>query len=165
MPLLSGDLASFCLHGAKGEFAPEEISFQNGWSVCCVLASKGYPETSHSGDAIQGLDDISNASVYHAGTKWNADKNCYETNGGRVLAVVAQGDTLSEARQRAHNEIKRFNLTACSAGRTSALPASSDFPRFPPHLPYETGGPSHPPVSFLPCMPDGGQRRAGGQGA
>ena len=110
MPLLSGDLASFCLHGAKGEFAPEEISFQNGWSVCCVLASKGYPETSHSGDAIQGLDDISNASVYHAGTKWNADKNCYETNGGRVLAVVAQGDTLSEARQRAHNEIKKIQF-------------------------------------------------------
>ena len=110
MPLLSGDLASFCPHGAKGEFAPEEISFQNGWSVCCVLASKGYPETSHSGDAIQGLDDISNASVYHAGTKWNADKNCYETNGGRVLAVVAQGDTLSEARQRAHNEIKKIQF-------------------------------------------------------
>ena len=110
MPLLSGDLASFCLHGAKGEFVPEEISFQDGWSVCCVLASKGYPETSHSGDAIQGLDDISNASVYHAGTKWNADKNCYETNGGRVLAVVAQGDTLSEARQRAHNEIKKIQF-------------------------------------------------------
>ena len=96
--------------GAKGEFAPEEISFQNGWSVCCVLASKGYPETSHSGDAIQGLDDISNASVYHAGAKWNAEKNCYETNGGRVLAVVAQGDTLSEARQRAHNEIKKIQF-------------------------------------------------------
>ncbi|MFR4223141.1 MAG: phosphoribosylglycinamide synthetase C domain-containing protein [Akkermansia sp.] len=74
MPLLSGDLASFCLHGAKGEICAGKISFQNGWSVCCVLASKGYPETSHSGDAIQGLDDISNASVYHAGTKWNADK-------------------------------------------------------------------------------------------
>ena len=110
MPLLSGDLASFCLHGAKGEFTPEEISFQNGWSVCCVLASKGYPETSRSGDAIQGLDDVANASVYHAGTKWNADKNCYETNGGRVLAVVAQGESLSEARQRAHNETKKVKF-------------------------------------------------------
>ena len=38
------------------------------------------------------------------------DKNCYETNGGRVLAVVAQGDTLSEARQRAHNEIKKIQF-------------------------------------------------------
>jgi phosphoribosylamine--glycine ligase len=75
-----------------------------------VLASKGYPETSHSGDAIQGLDDVANASVYHAGTKWNADKNCYETNGGRVLAVVAQGESLSEARQRAHNETKKVKF-------------------------------------------------------
>lgn len=30
--------------------------------------------------------------------------------GGRVLAVVAQGDTLSEARQRAHNEIKKIQF-------------------------------------------------------
>ena len=59
---------------------------------------------------VINADDISNASVYHAGTKWNADKNCYETNGGRVLAVVAQGDTLSEARQRAHNEIKKIQF-------------------------------------------------------
>lgn len=110
MPLLSGDLASFCLHGARGEFTPEEISFKNGWSVCCVLASGGYPESSHSGDAISGLDDVTNASVYHAGTRWNADRNCYETNGGRVLAVVAQEDTLSEARQRAHNEIKKVSF-------------------------------------------------------
>lgn len=110
MPLLSGDLASFCLHGAKGEFTPEEISFKNGWSVCCVLASKGYPESSHSGDAISGLDDVANASVYHAGTRWNGDRNCYETNGGRVLAVVAQGETLSEARQRAHNETKKVSF-------------------------------------------------------
>ena len=110
MPLLSGDLASFCLHGARGEFTPEEISFKNGWSVCCVLASKGYPESSHSGDAISGLDDVTNASVYHAGTRWNGDRNCYETNGGRVLAVVAQGETLSEARQRAHNETKKVSF-------------------------------------------------------
>ncbi len=110
MPLLDGDLASFCLAGAQGQFTPEAISFKNGWSVCCVLASKGYPESSHSGDAISGLDDVANASIYHAGTRWNDEAKCYETNGGRVLAVVAQGDTLSEARQRAHNEVKKVKF-------------------------------------------------------
>lgn len=110
MPLLTGDLADFCMHGAQGEFSPEAIAFTNGWSVCCVLASKGYPETSHSGDSIKGLESITNAAVYHAGTKWNADNQCYETNGGRVLAVVAKGETLSEARQRAHIESKKISF-------------------------------------------------------
>ncbi len=110
MPLLKGDLATFCMNGAKGEFSPENIGFNDGWSVCCVLASKGYPESSHSGDAITGLDEVSNATVYHAGTRWNETKELYETNGGRVLAVVAQGADLSEARQRAHHEIKKVKF-------------------------------------------------------
>lgn len=104
MPLLRGDLASFCFKGAKGEFDPSLISFDEGWSVCCVLASKGYPASSHSGDAITGLDLVKKGFVYHAGTKWNAEAECYETNGGRVLAVVAQGPTLDEARKLAHAE-------------------------------------------------------------
>ncbi len=110
MPLLKGDLATFCLNGASGSFTPENISFNEGWSVCCVLASKGYPESSHSGDPISGLDEVCNATVYHAGTRWNKTLECFETNGGRVLAVVAQGDNLSEARRRAHNEIVKVKF-------------------------------------------------------
>lgn len=104
MPLLRGDLTAFCFKGAKGEFDPSLISFDEGWSVCCVLASKGYPASSHSGDNITGLDKVSQGVVYHAGTKWNAESGNYETNGGRVLAVVAQGSTLDEARKLAHEE-------------------------------------------------------------
>lgn len=110
MPLLQGDLAAFCLAGAQGKFEPSLISFSDAWSVCCVLASKGYPESSHNGDAISGLDLVENGFVYHAGTKWNEAKGVYETNGGRVLAVVAQGDSLAEARQRAHIEAAKVDF-------------------------------------------------------
>lgn len=103
MPLLRGDLASFCLAGARGEFMPELISFSDGWSVCCILASKGYPATSHSGDIISGLDAVAQGRVYHCGTERTADGQ-YITNGGRVLAVVAQGSTLDSARNLAHAE-------------------------------------------------------------
>ncbi|MEG0334322.1 MAG: phosphoribosylamine--glycine ligase [Akkermansia sp.] len=104
MPLLQGDLAQFCLKGAQGQFEPSLISFTDAWSVCCVLASAGYPASSHSGDTIRGLDDVKQGFVYHAGTQWNDKTHCYETNGGRVLAVVAQGASLDEARKLAHAE-------------------------------------------------------------
>jgi phosphoribosylamine--glycine ligase len=110
MPLLRGDLAQFCLKGAQGQFDPSLISFDNGWSVCCVLASAGYPESSHSGDAISGLDQVDRGFVYHAGTKWDASRQCYVTNGGRVLAVVAQGATLDEARKLAHSEADKVTF-------------------------------------------------------
>lgn len=109
MPLLKGDLAQFCLQGAKGVFAPELIEFSDAWSVCVVLASAGYPESSHSGDVISGLDKVEDARIYHAGTKRNAEGG-FETNGGRVLAVVAQGNSLDEARTQAHKQAARINF-------------------------------------------------------
>ena len=107
MPLLQGDLATFCLKGARGEFAPELISFDEGWSICCILASAGYPASSHSGDLISGLDACE-ARVFHCGTKLTPEG--WVTAGGRVLAIVAQGDTLDAARTRAHAEAAKVDF-------------------------------------------------------
>jgi len=101
MPLVRGDLASFCLAGAKGELKPELISFDDGWSVGVILASAGYPESSRSGDVIHGLDAKGEFRIYHAGTRRNAEGQ-WETNGGRVLAVVSGGSSRMEAVEKAH---------------------------------------------------------------
>ncbi len=107
MPLLRGDLAGFCLRGAQGDFAPELISFDEGWSVCCILASAGYPVSSHSGDLIHGLE-VCDARVFHCGTKQT--EAGWVSNGGRVLAIVAQGSTLDIARTRAHTEAAKVSF-------------------------------------------------------
>ena len=107
MPLLRGDLANFCLSGAKGEFKPELISFDEGWSVCCILASAGYPASSHSGDLIRGLEDCK-ARVFHCGTRKTPEG--WVTAGGRVLAIVAGGATLDEARTKAHAEAAKVDF-------------------------------------------------------
>ncbi len=101
MPLVKGDLASYCLAGAKGELRPDFISFDDGWSVCVILASAGYPESSRSGDVITGLGNTGDFRVYHAGTRRNDDGD-WETHGGRVLAVVSGGATRQEAVSKAH---------------------------------------------------------------
>lgn len=101
MPLVKGDLAGFCLAGAKGDLDTSLISFDEGWSVCVVLASAGYPESSRSGDVIRGLEDVGSARVYHAGTRRN-DAGEWETNGGRVLAVVSGAATRQDAVSAAH---------------------------------------------------------------
>ena len=101
MPLVEGDLAAFCLAGAKGDLREDLIRFSDGWSVCVILASAGYPETSRNGDKISGLEKITEARVYHSGTRRTADGG-WETNGGRVLAVVSGGDTREEAVSKAH---------------------------------------------------------------
>lgn len=103
LPMLRGDFATYAFEAAKGNLQPELIRFEPGWSICLISASAGYPASSHNGDVISGLEAVSGARVYHCGTKQNASGQ-FETNGGRVLAVVAQGTTRVEAREKAYVE-------------------------------------------------------------
>ncbi|MBN8456766.1 MAG: phosphoribosylamine--glycine ligase [Verrucomicrobia bacterium] len=109
MPLVRGDLAGFCLAGANGELREDLIDFDNGWSVCVILASAGYPESSRSGDRISGIENNALARVYHAGTRIGADGS-WETHGGRVLAVVAGGSDLATAVTAAHAAADRIHF-------------------------------------------------------
>ena len=78
-------------------------------SICLVLASAGYPNSSRNGDLISGFENIDNAKVYHAGTKKNTDGN-FVTNGGRVLAVVGRGDTREIAVEHTYLEAEKIQF-------------------------------------------------------
>jgi phosphoribosylamine--glycine ligase len=70
-------------------------------AVTVVLASRGYPAASSSGDAIAGLDRVpAGAEVTHAGTAERAGD--IVTAGGRVLNVTALGDGVAAARTAAY---------------------------------------------------------------
>ena len=109
MPLVHGDLAGFCLAGARGDLRSDLLTFDDGWSVCVILASAGYPESSHGGDLITGHGNTGDFRIYHAGTRKNPAGD-WETHGGRVLAVVAGGSTRQQAVTAAHAaaELIRF---------------------------------------------------------
>ncbi len=109
MPLMSGDFAQYCLDGANGVLHKELLDFSEGWSVCLIKASAGYPETSRSGDVITGFDQVEGARVYHAGTKKN-DQGEWSTNGGRVLAVVAKGDERLEAVEKVYTQASNITF-------------------------------------------------------
>ena len=70
-------------------------------AVTVVLASRGYPVTSSSGDVIAGLDRVpGEVEVTHAGTAARGDD--VVTAGGRVLNVTALGDGIPAARAAAY---------------------------------------------------------------
>jgi len=108
MPLLTGDLVRYMLEGAQGRLCPELISFQKGWSVCKILASAGYPISSHRGDLITGLEDVREAQVFHCGTTHRAGG--YLTSGGRVLAVVAQAASRAQAVEAVEREARKISF-------------------------------------------------------
>jgi len=106
---LDSDLYSY-LHAASEGKLDElpEMSWKNEYSVCVVLASKGYPQSYPKDDEITGFDEIpSNSFVFHAGTKKQDGKIL--SNGGRVLGVTALGATLQGAIDNAYASCKKIH--------------------------------------------------------
>jgi phosphoribosylamine---glycine ligase len=79
-----------------------ELDWKKLWAVTVVLASRGYPASSSSGDVIEGLRavDSLDTEVFHAGTALRDDE--VVTAGGRVLNVTGLGETVDQARRRAY---------------------------------------------------------------
>jgi phosphoribosylamine--glycine ligase len=106
LPRLRSDLLELLLAstrpGGLEAVAPE---WSSEWAVTVVLASRGYPESSSTGDVIGGLDEV-DAEVLHAGT---AERDgAIVTAGGRVLNVTGLGATPGEARDRAYAAAERI---------------------------------------------------------
>lgn len=98
MPLLGPELASVLLACAEGRLdqAPE-LSISPGCSACVIAAAEGYPGNIRKGDAITStLEPSETLQLFHAGTRREVDGSCL-TNGGRVLAVVAQAGDFDAA--------------------------------------------------------------------
>lgn len=109
MPMVRGDFAGYVFAAAKGALKPELLHFAEGWSICIISASAGYPASSRSGDVISGLEAVEGARVYHCGTRRNSEGS-FETNGGRVLAVVAQAPGREAARDKAYVESAKIRF-------------------------------------------------------
>ena len=83
------------LHAIEARWTPQP-------SLGVVLASKPYPDTPITGDAISGLDAVpANAKVFHAGTALDNAGKVIAT-GGRVLCVAALGDSVADAQRNAY---------------------------------------------------------------
>ena len=94
-----GQLLQAAAVGRLDQVGP--LRWSTDHAVTVVLASAGYPGTPRTGDVIEGLLDVDEAQVMHAGTAFDAD-GAVVSAGGRVLTVVALGGDLQRARERAY---------------------------------------------------------------
>ena len=110
LPMLDEDVAALFLACARGELAAGGVMKLHGACVGVVAASGGYPGAVKTGEPITGLDSVEpDVLVFHAGTRHRADGSIV-TAGGRVLTVVARGDTLEQARVDAYRNLERVQF-------------------------------------------------------
>jgi phosphoribosylamine---glycine ligase len=109
LPRLRSDLLELLEASTRpGGLAGVEPDWSPDWAVTVVLASRGYPESSSSGDVITGLDEVEEAEVFHAATA--REDGEFVTAGGRVLCVTGLGPTAGEARDRAYAAVDRIDF-------------------------------------------------------
>ncbi len=103
LPRLRGDLLDALLRATQRDgLANMTLDWDERAAVTVVLASRGYPATSSSGDVITGAEPAPpGTEVTHAGTA-RRDDGALVTAGGRVLNVTALGEDLSAARSAAY---------------------------------------------------------------
>ena len=103
MVRMQGDLLALMLACIDGTLDEIDLRWDKRVACCVVMCSGGYPGNYAKGIAIEGLDEaaaMDDVTIFHAGTTEKDGQ--VVTNGGRVLNVVALGDTLEEARDRAN---------------------------------------------------------------
>ncbi len=109
MTRIEGDFADLLFACADGRLNEVHYAKSDKTAVTVMLVSGGYPEAYEKGKKMSGLESLNNVVAFHAGTSFNAE-NEVVTSGGRVIAVTAHGDSISEARSIAYREVEKIHF-------------------------------------------------------
>lgn len=110
LPLLKTDPVKLMYDCATGTLNPSEVEFRSGFNIVVVLAAQGYPGTPKKGDVITIPEKLrEGTAILHSGTE-REDSGDIVSSGGRVLGVVAHGETLVSAAQNAYELVEKIHF-------------------------------------------------------
>ncbi len=103
MARLESDLVEILCATVSGQLDEIKLEWRDEAALDVVMAAEGYPGTPRTGTVISGVEaaEATGALVFHAGTSRDTTGQLIAT-GGRVLAVTAIGDSVTEAQAAAY---------------------------------------------------------------
>ncbi|WP_394747985.1 phosphoribosylamine--glycine ligase [Spongiimicrobium salis] len=108
IPRIKNDLVDLFQAMANQTLDRIDLQIDARTATTVMTVSGGYPEAYKKGKEIKGLEEISDALVFHAGTQIKEGK--IVTNGGRVIAVTAYGSTMTEALTTSYQNIEKLDF-------------------------------------------------------
>lgn len=107
LPRIQSDFVALIESAIDGTLDKSHIKFdEEKRLVCVVMCANGYPESYEKGSEIKNLEaakKIPDTKILHAGTIKKDGKIL--ANGGRVLNIVAEGNSFSDARKKAYEAV------------------------------------------------------------
>ncbi|QIP11298.1 phosphoribosylamine--glycine ligase [Spirosoma aureum] len=95
LPRIQTDFAELMVATAEGTLDKIAVQVSPQTAVTTVVVSGGYPDDYEKGKIISELERLEDVMAFHAGTM--AHNGHVVTNGGRVLALTAQANSLENA--------------------------------------------------------------------
>ncbi len=101
LPRIQTDLVELMVATTDGELDKLTLRVSPQTAVTTVVVAGGYPDAYQKGEIISDLERLEEVTAFHAGTL--AQNGHILTNGGRVLALTAQANSLENAIRRSQN--------------------------------------------------------------
>jgi phosphoribosylamine---glycine ligase len=106
---LMSDLVPALLAATDGVLRNFDLRWYPQAALTVVMATRGYPGSYAKGSLIEGLDAaaaVEGVEIFHAGTREEGGRIL--ANGGRVLNILALGDSVGQAQARAYAAVDRI---------------------------------------------------------
>jgi phosphoribosylamine--glycine ligase len=107
MPRIASDLLPLLMAAGSGSLEGMTLEMDQRAASTVMLVAGGYPEDYEKGNAIEGLNNVQDSIVFHAGTKLEGEK--IVTNGGRVLAITSYGENIHAALETSYANALRIH--------------------------------------------------------
>ncbi len=108
IPRIKSDFLELLIATGKNQLDSKTIEFRNESACTVVLVSGGYPEAYEKGKDIDGLEEVENSIIFHAGTSQSNEK--IVTNGGRVIAITSFGNNFKLALKQSYQNIEKISF-------------------------------------------------------
>ncbi|RYF53120.1 MAG: phosphoribosylamine--glycine ligase, partial [Cytophagaceae bacterium] len=108
LPRIQTDFAELMLATGRGELDTISLQVSLQTAVTTVVVSGGYPDAYETDKIISDLERLEDVTAFHAGTK--AQDGQILTNGGRVLALTAQANSLENAIRKSQEAARRVQF-------------------------------------------------------
>ncbi len=108
IPRIKNDLIDLFDAVAHGKLNSIDLEIDERTATTVMLVSGGYPQAYKKEIVIEGIQEVEDSIVFHAGTKLMGENIL--TNGGRVMAITSYGRDFNEALKKSYQNIDKIHF-------------------------------------------------------
>lgn len=115
IPRIKSDLLDLLEGVANQTLSEKSLKTDERTATTVMLVSGGYPDKYENGKIINGLTEVKDSIVFHAGTAFlqsslpNSQSQII-TNGGRVIAITSFGNDMQDALKKSYSNAEKINF-------------------------------------------------------